>query len=317
MKLTTATDIQRECIVESGAGYGFARRTRIICDHNTRNVEAFGTIQPAKWKWTRYAVAPDTSYGEFSHTPTYAKAVELMRYGWPAGTAEANKYVVKLMPKLPHAQRIKKVYRPSVAPIGGINLNVPSVVQGSPDMFIGHIPTRQKTRGSKIVRIGVNQSASGCTGGAKLIHRGAAILAMMQTLQRMGFSPDITVFDAFETGWGSSRYAYLSEWHVMPAGAKPNPDVIAFAMAHPSCLRRIMFAMLEHAPDPSQLHGGYGMVSAMRATFPDVCKGFDIIVDSLSGDNPVWNNEQSVVDWVHRQLAEQGIMAEDATFSKR
>jgi hypothetical protein len=345
-RLQTSADILREAITTNKA----TNDVIIRCGPDTRDIEAFGKNTAITWKSER--ASHRTERSGWAGSPSYEQAVEWLRYGWPEGTAQAAKLAAKLAVKLPHGLKVKTRYRPSVAPVGSTVVNVPAVVQGTPCGFIGNFKTHQRVEGHRILRVAVNVTTSSAIEPETIMNRGAAIMALMTTLERMRMTIDLTTFfcvrgnvpqygggggglfgqyyfdpdpkkmaeDRRKRAEWAKQYAgfkpthALCLWNCKPAGMSTNPDQIAFALVNPSSQRRIAFAQLEHAPfTPSQFYHGYGYPVPLKRAYPDELKKFDIVLDSDAYDSGHWDSEETMLRWIKNQLKAQGINVDDAS----
>jgi hypothetical protein len=85
--------------------------------------------------------------------------------------------------------------------------------------------------------------------------RGAAVISVANTLEAQGISTILRIVGATRS---EKTWAYTIVFK--KAGEFLDLDRAAFALAHPACMRRLAFALLEqHADLKSQMSGGYGM----------------------------------------------------------
>lgn len=305
-KIETLSDIVAATEVTQKDGKA---RIVISCGPDTDSMEAFGTIKPPQWKSSLSSQSGDNR--DWYGTNSYQEAMGFLRYGWKEGTEKVAQLAAKIIPQLPRGQRYKMRYEPTIAPIGGMIIDPVAVLIGSPVPYIGRFKTNRKVDGQKIVRIGLNVTASAGVDAETLMGKGSAVMALINVLQANRKEVDLTVY--FATSSGSHA---LTAWHVKPAGMRTNPDSLTFAVVNPSSLRRLGFAMLEHIPAPYQeaYYSGYGMPTSMETHWPDIYKQFDVFVDSECAyeDNGTkklarWENPQSQIEWVKCQLRKQGI----------
>ena len=257
----------------------------------------------------------DTGSSGFTGTASYAEAIDLLRNGWKQGVADMLKLKGAITANLHTAERVKMVYIPSVAPIGGLQISIPAVISSSPCPYVGRISTKKKVKGQKIVRMAVNMSMSGGVDEDVIKQRGGAILAVVHYLELAGYSVDMQVFDTAGTHSGKRL---VSMYHCKPAGERINLDRIAFAVGHPSMLRRVFFSMTEHVQKKDGVQGfcgSYGQVVPLNeALSPKEVEKFSIIVDSEcaysdeTGEKHArWEDTQAQVAWVKSQLAKFGV----------
>jgi hypothetical protein len=168
----------------------------------------------------------------------------------------------------------------------GARVNMSRYLAGRPDCMVRVKPQVTKGR-SPVVRMVFNFCASSGTDTDDMITRGAAITALVEIVQRAGWQVEVIAV----SGHGPVEYGV----RVKEAGRYMAPADLLFSIAHPSMLRRLVFAALEResVSMQSSLGYGYGKVT-------DLCKETieeaDILIDAgmLYGHTP----ETGIVDWV-------------------
>jgi hypothetical protein len=283
-------------------------RTTVAVPPGTANLTVFGETPTTRWQKER---SSQTGGAGFTGTSSYAEAKDLLLHGWPEGTARMRKLAGKLSPRLPKGLKRRMTYRPSVAPIGGTLGNIGAIAMGMPCQYIARRPLGGLTKGNKIVRICLNIGASAGVSKETIEARGVTVLALVDCLIKCQRTVDVTITAANRAH--DAQHRYLFSWHVLPAGQAVNFDHLAFAMAHPSMLRRMKFAVTEHMPTPDPWYYAYGYPASIVADWPDYAKRFDIMIDSdvyVTPDGEVkaeWTSPDSQVRWIKEQLRQQGI----------
>ena len=312
--LKDAADIQRRAI--SRDHYNGQDRVFMHCAPSISDMALFGTTTASNgWGEYRSSQTNSKDRRDFDQgTKTYAEAVNYCRFGWREGTERMRQLAMKLTPRLPSGQRVTMQARPSKVPVRGMNINIVAAMAGSPTPFVGRFPTGTKDKGQKIVRIAVNMATSAGVSGDTMQGKGAAILALVDTLQRMGKSVELTLLKALQP-CGASVPPVMLKWNLLPLGARLSTDQLAFSLVSPACARRFFFAMLEHLPSDlvDGYRSGYGMPASINVNFPDIAKQYDIVVDSNcyiddNGRQRVeWTSADSQVAFVKNELRKQGI----------
>jgi len=140
--------------------------------------------------------------------------------------------------------------------VGGAYPDVPLYVAGE----VCHMVDNGEQLGEKpIIKLIVNVSASAGIKSDRLINRGAAITALVDQIESAGNSCEIYAVEPTRTSEGDFVTAPMVK--VKTAGEVVSIDDIAFALGHPSMLRRVFFALMEIDPatDGHSLHSGYGV----------------------------------------------------------
>lgn len=282
------------------------------------SVKALGKITPPDWPQDRSCpMAVDRHDPEwYGGTTSFDHAVEMLHTGWPEGTKQAAELARNIRIGLPKATKPVMHYRPSVAPIGGLRLNIYDIAKGGPQPFIGRFKGEQEKVGRKIVKIVADNWFSASVSREVMRSRGAAMLAVVQMLETMRIACDVTI--AYDTVSGGRKSLQL--WNVKPAGYALNTDRLAFALGNEGSLRRIAFRMLEYTPMPAGKtfwnNYGNGLDSkGIAVDWPDVAKTYDVVMGmncgwtvegglKMTGE---WSDPQSQIAWVKSTLASQGI----------
>jgi len=92
---------------------------------------------------------------------------------------------------------------------------------------------------------------------------------------------------------------------IKEAGEPIDVDRIAFALAHPGCLRRLGFSIMEQASKKIQKAIDTRSRYGQPAEWKEPEDGIYIGKTSLDG------SEESRVEWIKQQLADYGITWED------
>jgi hypothetical protein len=191
--------------------------------------------------------AREGSYN-FSGTESYDQALQLATDGWPEGRAMITDKIESLAPYVTAALRLPgEEYS-----VAGYLPDVPLMCTGSPAYMFAEgddVPAR-----ARVVRFLVNIAANSNTDAAHIMNRGAAIAAVVDYFENAGTRVEVELCMVAEN-------EALAEYYlpVKRADEHVEPDRFAFAIAHPSMLRRFMFRMMEHNPKLAEIFGsGYG-----------------------------------------------------------
>lgn len=237
----------------------------------------------------------------FTHTGTFGEALALARDGWPEGEQHIRRLSLAMFDRVSTLIE-RPVYRYDVE---GSDFDVARVVDGEPEHWTRQETITTEDPGRRVVRIVLNIAASAGVGANEIRAKGAAVAALAELLDHAGHGSQIDIAAPFE-GSGTR-----SEVHARIKDADQPLDLprVAFALAHPSCLRRIVWAIREGHPPAIRraqsvdAHGGY-------ATPADVVNEYDkgdlYIGRSYYGE-PQWANEAAARAWVIEQLKTQGV----------
>lgn len=233
-------------------------------------------------------------------TKTFGEAMELATNGWTAGEETIGKISAKVLAKVTSLiQRDEVVYD-----VEGIGLDVAEYLNGVPECWQRFESHMAEGEGIKHIRLVYNATASAGIEPNIMAARGAAVAALVQALEYAGARVEVWAIPiAIRCGWGGSGKGPDFEARVLVKAADQDLDMsrVAYALAQPSMLRRIGFALLEGHEGAMKAAGySYGH----PATTLD--KG-DVYIDSARLGEAQWTKEESAVQWVLAELQKQGI----------
>jgi hypothetical protein len=108
-----------------------------------------------------------------------------------------------------------------------------------------------------VVKIVANLAASGAVTPQSLFIRGAAIVAAIDILEALGRRVEAWVAHGSARSKGSDSQSHETHVLVKRADQPLDVDRLAFAVAHPACLRRLCFSIMEqhgHLPNDTYPH---------------------------------------------------------------
>ena len=185
----------------------------------------------------------------FTGTADYDEALRLLKYGHPDGRS-------KMAESVEWAQAIT---REMPAPawshaVSGAMPDMPVYMSGEPEHML--MQEGDESRGTMpVVSIVVNIVAAACIKQRAIRRRGAALVALVHSIEQAG--QRVELIAASRNGLRSNKgnaASYLVT--VKEAGEAVDLDRVAFALAHPSMLRRIEFRLNEITLP--RLERGYG-----------------------------------------------------------
>jgi len=189
------------------------------------------------------------------------------------------------------------------ARVGPGTLHPGRYMQGHPvPMMVWKDGDRARDGAGEVLTVFANISASAGFSAAGYMQKGVLICALVDLLERFNYRVELIV------GMATSRTTTAENVITLKKpGDALNMDRVAFAIAHPSCLRRLGFAVWEMMPgnirDAVDIRRGkgYGRPTSIKWENAIVIEGGDIAVAStLTGQR----------QWLSQQLAAQGIIWE-------
>jgi hypothetical protein len=240
---------------------------------------------------------------EWTGTRSFGEAVRLAKEGWPVGAEKVGRLSAKLYDKI-----TSRIERPQVVyDVTGNDFDVAMVNEGVPESWY-HFDTSevQNGKGTKVLKLVFNCSVSGGISTDVMIAKGAVVCALVESLEYAGCRVEIDVVEATTYyDQGLSKFSLIIP--TKEANQHMDRDKLAFALAHPSVLRRLVFGVEEENGRFMKIAGtGYGMPAD-----PDVSEHGDIFIGHSMLGEPQWTNEVSSVDWVIKQLKEQNVTIDD------
>jgi hypothetical protein len=193
----------------------------------------------------------------FTGTENFQEAVDLCLQGWPAGRE-----------KMDHALAIARPERQTqyhrAHDVAGAYPDIMRAIGGDPACMI--TPKRSEIAAHPVVRVTLDCSNSGIISAEAITNWGAALLSIVDAMETKGYSVEVNLMLVAKADDGREQYTCTVPFKV--AGEALDIDRAAFALAHPSLLRRFIFALIErHGNLYSNFQTGYG--SPRRCLPPD------------------------------------------------
>lgn len=192
-------------------------------------------------------------------TSTWEEAVEMaLGKGWPEGRELLSEALIAVAPR-------PQPYESLEFSVAGAFPAVPNYCAGDPECMV--IDPGSTLRNPKpVVTIDYNNWVHAGVSTEAIMLRGAAVISFANGLEARGISTILRIVGATRDRDGlyglknsvEKTWAYTIVFK--KAGEFLDLDRAAFAIAHPACMRRLAFALLEqHADLKSCMQGGYGI----------------------------------------------------------
>tara|TARA_R100000458_G_C8270601_1_gene245368 strand:- start:160 stop:1080 length:921 start_codon:yes stop_codon:yes gene_type:complete len=230
-------------------------------------------------------------------TTTYEACQELADKGWPQGLD----YVEEVRKKMNRIISSKiKAYHPRYADAGD-EIDIGAFIEGDPEHWIEFHEEDTDGMGGKIVRVLVNVAVSCSVDKEIFIHRGAAVVGLLEALQNCGYSVEMTLMSTTDNESTINQY----EIPVKRPDEHLDGDRCAFMIIHPSILRRLVFSAKEQE-ESDDYSGGYGVpCNIVGATDKDFV--FDRI--HAGDDMKPWKTVESAADHILQLLESRGLVS--------
>lgn len=236
-------------------------------------------------------------------THTYAEALELAQCGWSKGVKLADTQAHELETRL-----YSLIERPVIEyDLTGEVLDVGRYCSNEPEHWGVFKTELVEGHGTKHISIVVNGAASAGVDTQVIMRRGAAVVALCHLLELAGHRTQVKLAIAVEF----KPWYYGIEVPLKTFSESLDMDKLAYAVAHPSCLRRHFFSTAEQTPAKfvEQLHftryGSYG-----RPTETQGDQG-DIYLPCMMYSDARWETPEQATDWIKKELVRLKVIKPD------
>lgn len=235
---------------------------------------------------------------------SFKQALELAENGWRTENGALNKLLEAVRERL--ADVIDFAWERAVD-VSGAEPDIGRYLAGELECMFDDTPAIAPHKGKALTMI-VDCTTTRRVTGEEIFKRGAAIIALVQTLTLMGLELEIWCdFTCDSRQERGERMVTLVRAH--KAGDPLDMDKISYAVGHPSMLRRLWFAVMEG--EDYQLkqrfgfyeYGGYGTPCGIH-------DGAEIVDASFTvswGARTLTQIVESPVQWILDQLELQGV----------
>jgi hypothetical protein len=236
---------------------------------------------------------------EFTMTDSFAEAYELARSGWHDVRPEVQTMLDALTDRL--AERLDMAHTTQYGVAGAI-VDMGRYMQGDPECMMEFV-TEPQARMGKVVRVFVDYGASGSFSAEFIRKRGIVLLALVDTLGRLGVSCELWGETAVRGG--GKTHTTVTKLH--DATEQMDIDTLMFALAHPSMLRRMAFCVREMSSVANAIGakqgGGYG--STVHTKYAQVY-GADVRMERLESYASKCMTDP--VEWVMQTITGLGLV---------
>lgn len=176
-------------------------------------------------------------------------ALRIARDGWKEGIEEAAE-ILQIF-NVEHPTKRKRHHG-----VTGANVSVGRMLAGNPV----HMLHRPKLPGRRIVTLFVECGMNGGVQGETMATRAILVAAIVETLEREGYSCEIVATDI---SMHDEKCLYQLAVRLKQAGQRLNLADLIFGLGHPSFLRRFSFAACASADECRQIWASQGAPSVM------------------------------------------------------
>ena len=184
--------------------------------------------------------------------------------------------------------------------------DVGALTMGDPDHWIAPVYTDAMTAGARVITIAASVSASAGVDHDAMIRRGALAVAIAEALELAGYPVELIA--TFGATARDTKADYRFE--IKRAGQPLDRDRALIALAHPSTLRRVVFAMMESEPD-DRIYRAQGATSMLGTPAPSDLVA-DIVIPEMKGSPRMFESDRAAIQWALAELARIGAVLEPA-----
>lgn len=240
----------------------------------------------------------NTDIRKWSGTETYEEACDLALKGWNEGAQKAYDLSHDIETRL-----YSLIERQVISyDITGELLDVARFCDGTPEHWGVFETQLVEGPGTKYFHLVVNGTVSGGISTKVVIERGASIAALVHLAELAGHRVKATLVFSIE---GRSVH-YEVRVPLKDYEEHLDIDKLAYAIAHPSVLRRHLLSLMEELPEPYysnfNVGSGYGLPKDT-----DGARGDIYIEHMLAGDDR-WASPESATAWVREELTRLGVI---------
>lgn len=199
----------------------------------------------------------------FTGTASMVDCLSVAQNGWEEGrkmidkyTKEYNTHWAKFFPQQDFGSDLK-------ADVSGSIINIDAYIMGDPECMLDFSPNEdkpQEAKGQKLQRIIVNACCNCHVKIETIYQRGSLIASLVNSMELSGYNIEVILVWQVDHGGLQLRYTLtLKNFQDFL-----DVDKLAFAVAHPSMLRRFIFALIEQEPTEyakPYVEGSYGYTS--------------------------------------------------------
>lgn len=244
---------------------------------------------------------------KFTGTASFDEAVKLARTGWSGGSKTIESMRASIEELLRGSIPIPEVQYA----VRGRKINMGRYLSGQPDCFVQMVDKGKMREASRpsIVTIVVAAACSGSVSADTILRRGAAMVVLIDTLERHRIRCHVKMADVRTTSLNAGR-AEMLEYvtTIKEPGDYVSLDKLAFWFAHPSALRRLMLSVSETEPDGVRRKFGLGRDMGRYGIPGSATDQGDIYLDRILSATD-WSEDLTFA-WLKKTLIEQGIVLE-------
>ena len=217
----------------------------------------------------------------FDHGMDLEDACEALTHGWDMHRAEMSEQVDSLISSLQEeVNDYIGTHHREVRDVSGGFVDMDRYLLGEPECMVESWMDEDTLQG-KAIKVLVNVAAAAHVSSDKLIARGAAVAAAMDAVMTSGMNVELWVGESI--GGSEPDHMLVDLLCVKEYNDLIDPDVLAFATAHPAMLRRVFFYMNEQHEESERRMFGIGPEGGYYGRIEDIpeelAETFDLVIE--------------------------------------
>lgn len=191
--------------------------------------------------------------GDNFYGATWAEAYEMAKYGWSSARPNLDAILTPVREKLSETLDYSQERGLDMT---GFEPDIDLYLSGELECMVDYVPNEVRKVG-KVFNLVVNVGPGGWSTASDIFTKGAAICALVESLQMLGYDLNIWAEDSScPMVYGDyDHHTVLVRIH--RAGDNLDINQVMFPLGHPAWMRRIMFAVREHSDEAIRRQFGY------------------------------------------------------------
>ena len=228
---------------------------------------------------------------------SFAETCRLAVGGWDEGIAKVEKFSSAFVGAIGSKLVIDEYYYD----VTGQDFDLARVLEGEPECWLNSEQIHVEAPAMQTIKLVVNIGASASVGSDTLIRKGAGIVALVQLLERMRRSVEVVAItrDCYNYN-NDNEGGFDFDLCLKQAGQDLDLGKLAYALMHPSMLRRLQFVAMETTWVGMPRYKGYS--SNLRQPESNI-----YIPAAQSHEVMDFDSEDNVKNWILKELVAQGI----------
>lgn len=180
----------------------------------------------------------DSNWVDEGRTKSLADAVKFSDEGWSEVRPEIDKMLAEVQEQV--GERLATVSRVQIG-LAGAGVHMGRFLAGRPDCMVS-FRKQASARHGRMVRVVYDFGANGNTPASQMLKRGAIVAVLIDTLSTLGLSVELVGETTVKIGDAGTHTTLVT---LQDPKEHMDINALAYAVAHPSMLRRLTFGVRE------------------------------------------------------------------------